>query len=477
MPQGLGGGIPSPLPASASSGVPSNSSAVTSSIAQTAHGFVVGDVLYYNGTAYVKALADSSIDGEVVGIVSSMVDANNFVLLINGAIAGLSGLTAGTTYFLDPAVSGALTATEPIASGQISKPLLVATSTTTGYFINMRGLVLGIPTTQAASTVYAGPTSGAAAAPAFRAIVPLDLATGGTALTFYRGDAIFATPAGAAIGFTVGKDRSRPVAAGANIYLTTDTFQTYASDQTNWYVVGKGTDKCTVGQAGGGFSDTNYFVSPAGAAVGPTMINPYSLVVGFYVNSLPGIAGGIIASYGIGNISSGWIFGNSTVNNNKIRMYMVGLTPLPFELNLTMTVGFHVIALNYNGTSVRYCMDGGAVTGIAATGTFTAPGASAINVVGRYFGATGFSCIWADFAFAQGYASALSDADLQLATGNGAVFQPGILTADPAYDFQTRWMPDGGSASGAVAFQAYGTAKSTTSNLSPQGVGIYKTAR
>ena len=112
-------------------------------VTQTAHGFVVGDVLYNNAGTYEKAIATSEPTAEVIGIVSSVLDANHFYLLGCGYITGLSGLTAGTVYFLSTTVAGATQATEPTADGEISKPILIADSTTTAYFVNMRGVEIG----------------------------------------------------------------------------------------------------------------------------------------------------------------------------------------------------------------------------------------------------------------------------------------------------------------------------------------------
>jgi hypothetical protein len=139
-------------------------SATTKSITQTAHGFSVQQVLKYNGTAYALAEADSNADQEVIGIVSTVTDANDFILTTNGYVTGLSGLTAGTTYFLSATSPGTLTATEPTMIGQVSKPLLVADSTTSGYFTNYRGMVvggaaaslLGAANTWTASQTYSG---------------------------------------------------------------------------------------------------------------------------------------------------------------------------------------------------------------------------------------------------------------------------------------------------------------------------------
>jgi len=108
-------------------------------ITQANHGFTNGTVLYYTGSAYGKAKADSMPNSEVVGIVSSVQDANSFILTTSGLMTGLSGLTPGAVYFLDPVTAGALTTTEPTTAGQVSKPLLVAVSALSGFFINWRG--------------------------------------------------------------------------------------------------------------------------------------------------------------------------------------------------------------------------------------------------------------------------------------------------------------------------------------------------
>ena len=110
---------------------------------QTSHGLAVGDLVRFNGTAYVEAQADSAANAEVVGIVSAVAGANSFTLLTGGNVMGLSGLTAGSVYFLSASSAGALTSTEPATVGQVSKPVLVATATTGGLFINLRGIVIG----------------------------------------------------------------------------------------------------------------------------------------------------------------------------------------------------------------------------------------------------------------------------------------------------------------------------------------------
>lgn len=116
--------------------------AVTHAVSQTAHGFTVGELVRYNGTQYVLAEADVAADADVDGIVSAVADANDFTIQIAGYVTGLAGLAAGTDYFLSPTTPGALTAVEPSTAGQVSKPVFHADSATTGFLLNMRGLVI-----------------------------------------------------------------------------------------------------------------------------------------------------------------------------------------------------------------------------------------------------------------------------------------------------------------------------------------------
>ena len=118
-------------------------STVTKAVNQASHGLAAGNLVYHNGTGFVKAQADTAAKAEVVGIVLSSADGDNFVLLMNGEMTGLSGLTAGTVYFLSPSSAGAATSTEPSTAGQISKPVYVALSTTTARLcLEQRGRII-----------------------------------------------------------------------------------------------------------------------------------------------------------------------------------------------------------------------------------------------------------------------------------------------------------------------------------------------
>lgn len=115
----------------------------TLSVTQSAHGFVVGDVVYINGSGvYVKAQANADATSEVVGIVSAVTDVNTFTLQFGGLVTGLSGLTVGAAYYLSPSSAGAITATKPTTVGQVVKPLLVARTTTSAFWVNYLGALL-----------------------------------------------------------------------------------------------------------------------------------------------------------------------------------------------------------------------------------------------------------------------------------------------------------------------------------------------
>jgi hypothetical protein len=111
-------------------------------VTQSSHGFSVGNVLYYDGSVYALADANGTIEtaSDVVGIVESVVNANTFVLLLQGEITTLSGLTAGAIYYLSTtagALSTTLTYNNPNSNTLVPAykvPLLTATSTTGGIF-------------------------------------------------------------------------------------------------------------------------------------------------------------------------------------------------------------------------------------------------------------------------------------------------------------------------------------------------------
>ncbi len=120
-------------------------------VTQTAHGLSVGNVVYFNGTNYVKAKAVLTYAGDrqsdVIGVVSAVASANAFTITLDGIVSGLSGLTAGTIYYLSPTTSGLLASTPPVTDSTVVRPVLYAISATTGELQIGRGRVNAVSRT------------------------------------------------------------------------------------------------------------------------------------------------------------------------------------------------------------------------------------------------------------------------------------------------------------------------------------------
>jgi hypothetical protein len=95
-----------------------STSALTSTINQNSHGFSVGDIVGSTPSGmYRRVLADNTDDFNAMAIVSSVLDANDFIATFEGIAVGvLSGLTAGSRYWLDHISAGTATATQPYAN-------------------------------------------------------------------------------------------------------------------------------------------------------------------------------------------------------------------------------------------------------------------------------------------------------------------------------------------------------------------------
>lgn len=128
---------------------------VSKSTTITAHGFVVGELVYLNGSTWTKAIATSAAAAESIAMVTTVTDANTVVLTYSGFVSGLSGLTAGDVMFLSPSSAGGMTATEPSTAGQISKPVGVALSSTTfRMFDSSRGAIVSSGGSTTLSEIY-----------------------------------------------------------------------------------------------------------------------------------------------------------------------------------------------------------------------------------------------------------------------------------------------------------------------------------
>lgn len=108
-------------------------------ITQPGHTFVVGNCLRFDGADWVRSSAASSSSSIIVGMVS-YVDPDGVTLRIktDGYVSGLSGLTAGTVYFLKNSSSSPnITAVVPGETGSLKIPVFIATSSTSGYLLNL----------------------------------------------------------------------------------------------------------------------------------------------------------------------------------------------------------------------------------------------------------------------------------------------------------------------------------------------------
>lgn len=120
----------------------SSSSSVSEPVNQASHGLTVLDVVRLNSSgSFVKSIANSTQNAEVIGIVTEILDSDNFTLTTFGKVSGFTGLVPGDVYFLSESVAGAVTTTPPslFIEGNVIKPVLVAESATTAYFKNYVG--------------------------------------------------------------------------------------------------------------------------------------------------------------------------------------------------------------------------------------------------------------------------------------------------------------------------------------------------
>lgn len=122
----------------------SNTGGTAMRVGQNSHGFSVGAVLRYDGSVYALASAAANTTSEVVGIVTAVYDINTFELTTSGIINFPSNYTPAfvpsSAYFLSATAPGGMTTVEPTAVGNISKPLFIALSPTSGLFYNWRGV-------------------------------------------------------------------------------------------------------------------------------------------------------------------------------------------------------------------------------------------------------------------------------------------------------------------------------------------------
>lgn len=127
---------------------------IANTISQVGHGFGVGDAIRYNRLAatgsgtdkYLKAIADSPENSEVVGVVSEVLGPDTFVLTYSGHIDTSTfnySLANDDVFFLSDETAGTLTNTPPSTAGSVIKPVLVRMDSDNAIITNYVGTVIG----------------------------------------------------------------------------------------------------------------------------------------------------------------------------------------------------------------------------------------------------------------------------------------------------------------------------------------------
>ena len=134
---------------------PLSGNATIDQINQAAHGLSVGDAVYLNNNIYQKAIATASNTAQVVGVVSQVIDTNNFEIVLSGEIVKSGwGLIPGNAYYLSTSTAGELVITEPDVVGHVSAQIGVARTANALYVDIKRGVVVGDTNARTTLEVY-----------------------------------------------------------------------------------------------------------------------------------------------------------------------------------------------------------------------------------------------------------------------------------------------------------------------------------
>jgi hypothetical protein len=115
-------------------------------------GLTIGNFVRVDSTTGLTfAKADTADNAEILGMVvsssqiaiSGQIDNSTFANTIQNSLGIVGGtLGKGSVYFLSPTVAGGITTIEPIAYGQVSKPILLGITGDQGMLLPYRGVVI-----------------------------------------------------------------------------------------------------------------------------------------------------------------------------------------------------------------------------------------------------------------------------------------------------------------------------------------------
>lgn len=116
-------------------------------VTKAGHGFVIGDVVSFDGVDWELSLASSIFLSQGTCMVSLVLDVNTFVVtqvghVVNITDPSISPLNVGAQYYVSPTLPGALTITSPSTVGQVINPCFVSDTTTSGFFFGGTGTIV-----------------------------------------------------------------------------------------------------------------------------------------------------------------------------------------------------------------------------------------------------------------------------------------------------------------------------------------------
>jgi hypothetical protein len=246
-----------------------------------------------------------------------------------------------------------------------------------------------------------------------------------------------AAAARTALGVTAPTHTTGALSARAASPAVGDTH--YASDfdvTLRCYVAGtwrvEGGDPLNTGV--GPFGTTSRWTGQiSGTAKGPVGGPGYSLAIGLHVTSLPGSTECALIHCGASNLAYGWVLGaaNAAGTANAVYLQQAGINA-GAKVELTgalLTTGSWALALSISASEIRWSVNGGAVSTVAISGTFTVSNGSAATIGG--FAADNLSVTWGKLHWFQAWSSTLGDAALQAIAAEHATYLPGASGATP----------------------------------------------
>lgn len=123
---------------------------VTQIITQLSHGLIVGNWVRINSAGlYVRGIANTPENSDVIGVVIATPDSDTFTLQQSGYISTaqlvFAGLVPGDPYYLTTNVGspGTMTNVDALVDGEVSRPVFIPDTATSGWVVPYRGIIVG----------------------------------------------------------------------------------------------------------------------------------------------------------------------------------------------------------------------------------------------------------------------------------------------------------------------------------------------